>query len=44
MQFNGYEVDWSKVYVATLLEAMVASVYDTADLEHILNICITKNQ
>jgi cell filamentation protein len=44
VQFNGYEVDWSKVYVTTLLESMVASIYDTADLERVLNICITKNQ
>ena len=44
VQFNGYEVDWSKVYVTALLEAMAASVYDTADLERVLNICITKNQ
>jgi cell filamentation protein len=40
--YNGYEIDWGKVKTEALLDAMIASVYDTAELEQVLKICIHK--
>lgn len=37
---SGYTVDWSAVSVEVLLNAMEASVYDTAQLISVLNKCI----
>lgn len=40
---NGYTVDWAAVSTDELLEAMEASVYDTAQLKAILRLCLTEN-
>lgn len=37
---NGYKVDWSAVPVDKLLQAMVDSIYDTAQLEDVLDKCL----
>ena len=42
MHYNGYEIDWGKVSVNDLLEAMIESVYGTGSLERVLKVCITK--
>jgi cell filamentation protein len=42
IRYNGYEVDWIKVNISLLLEAMVLSVYDTTGLKRVLKVCITK--
>lgn len=40
--YNRYAIDWSKVKTETLLNAMIASVYDIKELERVLKICISK--
>ena len=40
---NGYTVDWAAVSTDELLEAMEASVYDTAQLKAVLRLCLTEN-
>lgn len=40
---NGYTIDWSNVSVDRLLQAMEASVFDTAPLIQVLQICVTKD-
>ncbi len=40
---NGYTVDWAAVSTDELLEAMEASVYDTAQLKAVLQLCLTEN-
>lgn len=40
---NGYTVNWAAVSTDELLEAMEASVYDTAQLKAILRLCLTEN-
>lgn len=40
---NGYTVDWAAVSTDELLEAMEASVYDTAQLKAILRLCLTED-
>jgi cell filamentation protein len=42
VHYNGYEIDWGKVSVNDLLEAMIESVYGTGSLERVLKVCITK--
>lgn len=37
---DGYRVDWSRVSVDELLQAMVDSVYDTTHLQQVLEHCI----
>ncbi len=37
---NGYEVDWSAVPVERFLHAMEESVYDTGELEQVLQKCL----
>ena len=39
---NGCEIDWCSVSAEQLLHAMELSVYDTAELENILRLCIKK--
>lgn len=39
---NGYQVNWGAVSAETLLDAMVASVYDTEALKNVLRDCLTK--
>ena len=39
---NGFEIDWCSVSTERLLHAMELSVYDTAELENILRLCIKK--
>jgi cell filamentation protein len=39
---NGYKVDWSAVPVDNLLQAMVDSIYETAQLEDVLDNCLQK--
>lgn len=41
---NGYKVDWGAVPVDELLQAMVESVYETAQLEGVLNRCLQKDE
>ena len=40
---NGYTVDWAAVSTDELLEALEASVYDTAQLKAVLRLCLTEN-
>lgn len=40
---NGYTVDWAAVSTDELLEAMEASVYDTAQLNAVLRVCLSEN-
>lgn len=37
---NGYEVDWGAISVDRFLYAMEESVYDTGELEHMLQACL----
>ena len=39
---NGYEVDWAAVPAEELLTAMELSVYDTGELQLVLQQCLTK--
>ena len=41
---NGYKVDWGAVPVDELLQAMVESVYETAQLEDVLKRCLQKDK
>lgn len=40
---NGYIIDWSKVPRQQLLDASIASVYDTTDLVYCLSTCSSKD-
>lgn len=37
---NGYEVDWGAVSVERFLHAMEESVYDTSELDRVLQECL----
>lgn len=39
---NGYEVDWAAVSVEQFLHAMEASVYETTELEYVLQKCLRR--
>ena len=39
---NGYEVDWAAVPAEELLAAMEESVYNTARLQEVLRVCLSK--
>ena len=39
---NSYEVDWTAVLAAELLDAMELSIYDTGSLQNILRKCLTE--
>ncbi len=41
---NGYEVDWGAVSVESFLHAMEESVYDTGELERVLQECLRKTE
>lgn len=41
---NGYEVDWGAVSVEQFLHAMEESVYDTGELECVLQVCLRNAQ
>jgi len=41
-EFNCYEIDWGKIDTIVLLDAMVESVYNRNNLEHVIKICISK--
>lgn len=40
---NGYTVDWAAVSTDELLEAMEASVYDSAQLNTVLRVCLSED-
>lgn len=40
---NGYSVNWSAIPVDDLLHAMELSIYDTAELENALSLCLQEN-
>lgn len=41
---NGYVVNWAATSTEELLDAMEASVYDTARLKAVLRVCISKSE
>ena len=41
---NGYDVDWTKISTDHLLAAMEASIFDTAELKHVLQTCLQKRE
>lgn len=41
---NGYEVNWQAVLTEQLLQAMEASVYDTAMLQRVLSQCLQRTE
>lgn len=40
---SGYEIDWTAAGVSVLMDAMIASVYNTAPLQDVLTQCLKKN-
>ncbi|MEG2770281.1 MAG: Fic family protein [Oscillospiraceae bacterium] len=40
---NGYEINWTAAGVTALMDAMITSVYDTVQLQKVLELCLKKN-
>ena len=43
-EFNGYEINWGKIKITTLLDAMIESVYDKSSLENAIKFCLQKSK